>query len=182
MVTHERLHGYVRRVEPADYNALQQGDPVVSQNLGGNDRTTARIALLWQPDSELKIEPSVFINRAVADGLSYADSNRPRYSFTGDIDPRFTDRLIIGNLTMTRSFPFGDLVSSSSYLDRRTRAVDDYSPVARRCGDAILAPDVELRTRHAKKRPCRRTSPLMPLPPAGSSGFLRWLSRSRHEG
>ncbi len=122
--------GYSKRVTTADYNNMSPSDPVATRDLGSNQRVMGRLELSWRPLEGMSVEPSAYVSFSKARGINYADSNRAHYTFTGDIDPTLSDRLAVFSLVVKQHLGFADLTSSSAYIDRRTRAVDDYSTIA----------------------------------------------------
>lgn len=103
-------------------------------NLGTGDKdandalsTQARVAARWTPSDRLTIDGSFTYARLDTGGHNSVFQELPgRYKYTSDTPEGFKDRLAIYNLTGTYDIGGADLISSSSYVSRKTAYRKDY--------------------------------------------------------
>ncbi len=129
-VSHQKFPGYTKTVFPVDYFAPSAADPVTDDENGRNERTFLRLAATWQPSETLKFQPSVIYQKSNVDGYNQSDSNRDKYTYANQFTPEYTDEMVILNLLASKDLGFAELTSSSSYVDRDTFSVEDYSALS----------------------------------------------------
>lgn len=129
-VYRERFAGFTSRIVPLDYANPLASDPVASNDLGTNTRTTAKLAALWSPDDTWRIEPSFLYQDSKVNGYNWGDSNRNDFSFAGTFDPTYRDKLRIANLLVDKDLAGMTATSSTSYIKKSTDGVEDYSAFA----------------------------------------------------
>ena len=123
-VWYRRDGGYVDRVDQAT-------GVTVDKDANSQNALVGRAALTWAPVEGLKITPSIFYQRVhVDDSSAYWEAYSPRhkdYNNANIIAQPSTDRFILPALNM--SYDTGDisLISVSSYFDRKSKALFDYT-------------------------------------------------------
>jgi len=134
-----RMVGYYNRL-PGWINALQPNGGV-SRNVNSGDKLGARIALLIQPNENLKITPRFVYQRLVTNGYPRADvwnilgdpaTNQPKGNF-GKYEQftqqpeGMTDNFRLADLKIEADFGPAALTSISSYTDRALVVLRDAS-------------------------------------------------------
>jgi outer membrane receptor protein involved in Fe transport len=96
--------------------------PVVAQYKGSNAEHLygVRATLLWKPNDELTITPSVFYQKITQDGPSAFDSNpgTEAHYQPFDISEPYSDRITVYSLTANYKFQSFDLTSITSQWNR----------------------------------------------------------------
>jgi iron complex outermembrane receptor protein len=102
-----------------------------TDHVGGTVSWGGQVALLFQPVEALSITPRVMFQETQQYGAPYAalsaDNLIQRQVFS--IDEGGTDKWWLASLTVNYSVPWGNIVSSSGYFDRKTFETEDDSDV-----------------------------------------------------
>jgi len=107
--------GYIDRINP-DTGAL------VRENDNGNKKTGGRLALRLTPSDPLTLDMTMLYSKSDVDGANQANSEYESNSF---FKAWSEDELYAANLTIQYEFSFADLISSTSYFDRKISAERD---------------------------------------------------------
>jgi iron complex outermembrane recepter protein len=125
------------RVMSFDASDASQYQPDFSQGIDKdvNEQRTggARVALTFQPNESFSITPSVFYQNIDMDAR--ADYDQPAGNEDNQLQTRIVDEYIedtftLSNLTAKYSAAAFELLSSTSYFDRKREDVEDISTVA----------------------------------------------------
>ncbi len=131
--TYEKIAGYIERYDAtlAGLTAPQSDDDLVRKNANDAAIFSLRGTLRLEAGSDLTITPSLFFQRIDADNPIATQSNLPGFGRASAIgpEPSRTD-LLVANLTIEKGFGAVELVSSSSFLHKKSDATIDYTPFA----------------------------------------------------
>lgn len=128
--THEVIGGYIDRyaATEAGLSANPSTDRLVERSANDVDVYSLRATALIKASADLSITPSIYFQRSTAKGSLVSDTNLPELGHataTGREPTR--SNLLITNLTIEKDWGFGSLVSSSSYLRKRSYGRRDFS-------------------------------------------------------
>lgn len=117
--------GYIDRVEPVSGN-------MVDRNADWQNTTVLRGALAFAPTAALKITPSVFYQKNFANTKSafweyLSDRDDNNYVSGSQLEEPTRDRLVVPALDMQAEFSGVVLHSNTSYLDRNTFVLQNFS-------------------------------------------------------
>lgn len=131
--TYEKIAGYIDRYDATldGLTSPQSSDELVEKNSNDAAIFSLRGILRVEAGSDLTITPSLFFQRIDSDNPIATQSNLPGFGRASAIgaEPSRTD-LTVANLTIEKSFGNIDLVSSSSYLHKKSDATIDYTAFA----------------------------------------------------
>ena len=128
--TYEHIGGYIDRYAATEtgLNSDPSTDRLVKKSANGVDVYSLRATALLEPTDDLRITPSIFFQRATADGSLATDTNLPSLGHATAIGPEPTrSNLLVTNLTVEKDWDFANLVSSSSYLHKKSFVRRDFS-------------------------------------------------------
>lgn len=128
--TYDHEAGYIDSYLGTEAGAVSvvSSDALVKKHANDANLYSLRATLRYGPVDGLTITPSAFYQRSTAANPIATQSNLPlfgRASAIGDEPSRTV--LAVGNLTVDKDLGFADLISSSSYLHKRSDARLDYS-------------------------------------------------------
>ncbi|MBY8823705.1 TonB-dependent receptor [Sphingomonas colocasiae] len=130
--SYEKIAGYIDRYDAtlAGFTSPQSNDKVAEKNANDAVILAVRAALRWEAASDLTITPSLFYQRIRADNPIATQSNLPGFGRASAVggEPSHTN-LLVANLTVEKEFGSLKLVSSSSYLNKKSDAAIDYTPL-----------------------------------------------------
>ncbi len=130
--SYEKIAGYIDRYDAtlAGFTSPQSSDRLAEKNANDAVILGVRAALRWEAASDLTITPSLFYQRIRADNPIATQSNLPGFGRASAVggEPSHTN-LIVANLTVEKEFGGLKLVSSSSYLNKKSDAAIDYTPL-----------------------------------------------------
>jgi outer membrane receptor protein involved in Fe transport len=129
---YEHFGGYIDqyRATSANLTLPQSTDTRIDKNVNSADVYGVRAALRLEPASGLTLTPSLFFQRFDGDNPIITQTNLPRYgqaTAIGD-QPSRTD-LFVANLPIEKDLGFASVVSSTSFLHKRSDATLDYTPL-----------------------------------------------------
>jgi outer membrane receptor protein involved in Fe transport len=123
-------------VDPASGATLYTGVPTITgvteKNANWHDTQTFRIALKWQPVDNLSIDPSFYvqtlhINDTGAYWVNISDPSNNNYNNGNAARDPSTDPWYIAAVKVSWNLPWANIVSNTSYFDRRQHSTSDYS-------------------------------------------------------
>jgi len=125
--TYEHIPGYINRVIPGDYSAVDPTTTLAQRRINDADIKSARIIGTWRPIDSLTITPSFAISRIEAGDKLTTFSNLPQFTVAGYTASPTTSRLTVGNLAVTYDAGFASILSSTSVLSRGVDALNDFT-------------------------------------------------------
>jgi len=181
-VYYDHSPGYINAVQP---------DLSVKNNLNGGDRMGLRAALLIAPSDDFTITPRLVYQKATTDGWNRTDAfnilgnpyttTRPkvflgdREQYTQILEP-FTDKFLLGDLTMKLKLGSILLTSVTSYTHRDVLVVRDATALtASITGGSIGLPPSVYTLNAPLDDATKATGWTQELRASGSAGKLQWV-------
>lgn len=128
--TYEKIAGYIERhdLSLAGLTSPQSSDPVDEKNANDASLFSLRGALRLEAADDLSISPSLYFQRIDANNPIATQSNLAGFGRASAVgaEPSRTD-LFVANLTIEKKLGTISLVSSSSYLHKKSDAIVDYT-------------------------------------------------------
>lgn len=124
--TQENDGGFIDRIEPTDFLSTAPV-PIAQYNANPVRSISGRIELSWAPTDTLTIRPSYIYQDKSSESFSAFQALRGPYFLPSFSNQPASYRLQIGNLTIQKSFPGFDLLSSTSEVHKGTRIAYDYA-------------------------------------------------------
>lgn len=107
----QRTGGYIDQVD---------GDgKVLAGNINKINDQEVRVALKWMPSRDLAITPSLYYQRVDAKDIAAFNLDRPPYQAQKQVREPSLDKLLTPNLAVNWDLGGADLVSSTSYFQRK---------------------------------------------------------------
>lgn len=132
--TYDHIAGYIDRYQATEAGISSNPSPAARIRHNSNDadiwslRATARI----EPSAEFSITPSVFFQRTKANDPLFTQTNLPGFGVASAIGAQSSQTdVFIANLAIEKDLGFASLVSSSSYLKKKSAPRLDYSYLPR---------------------------------------------------
>ena len=92
---------------------------VLAHNINKIKDQEVRLALKWAPNRDLTITPSLFYQRVDAKDIDAFSLDRPRYQAQKQVREPSLDKLLTPNVAVNWDLGSADLVSSTSYFQRK---------------------------------------------------------------
>jgi outer membrane receptor protein involved in Fe transport len=125
---YDRIYG-----EPLPYypGSVISTAPGRKNNVDASNVYGGRIALLFAPTERLHILPTVYYQKTSDDGIRAADTTPDNFTQyrAYNFDEPFDDEYYLANLTVRLSLGKAELISSTSYFDRKFGEIEDSTEV-----------------------------------------------------
>lgn len=118
---YERQAGFIDQVDA-------NGD-LLKKNADDLPAFGVRATMLWEPGGDWKISPSIYYQETRAGSDPSYSSILPGFQKIARIDEKITDRFFMPALTVEKSFGGVDIVSATSYFDRKLELYTDYTDI-----------------------------------------------------
>lgn len=109
-----RMGGYYR-----DEAGFVDDTQRLLEDVNSAETSGGRVAVLWLPDESLTMTLSAHHQERVTGGFGIADEIEGDYAQARFLSERNDERWDLFNLTVSYELPWGELFSSTSYVDRR---------------------------------------------------------------
>lgn len=140
----QEVGGFVDRVTPTDWYDPTPHDPVTKRNINDFESTSFRGVLEWRAGNGWTIRPSFSYEEGDSGGRNSFETNRRPYEQGLLLDESFKRKLKIANLVIEKELGFANLISSTSWLDKRSFSLNDYSGFAAQLSDAFIGSPLPL--------------------------------------
>lgn len=138
------LGGFVDRVTPTDWYDPAPHDPITKRNINDYQSTSVRGTLEWRAGNGWTIRPSFSYEEGESGGRNSFETHRRPYEQGLLSDESFERKLKIANLVIEKELGFANLISSTSWLEKQSYSVNDYSGLAAQLNDSFAGAPLPL--------------------------------------